>query len=45
MKNDTKMREYFSKLWKEYMDTKVTENDNLKALENSKIIFAKYQQG
>ena len=28
MKNDTKMKEYFSKLWSEYLETKVTAKDN-----------------
>jgi hypothetical protein len=31
MKNDAKMKDYFSKLWNDYLDTKVSENDNKKA--------------
>jgi hypothetical protein len=35
MKNDTKMKEYFNKLWNEFLDTKITAKDNIKAKENS----------
>ncbi len=39
MKNDTKMKNYFNALWNQYSDTKITEKDNYKAIEQSKTIF------
>ncbi len=34
-----KMKEYFYKLWNQYLETKITEKDNQNAIENSKKIF------
>ncbi len=45
MKNDRKIKEYFSQIWSQYINTQITSKDNQKAIEKCRELYNMFKDG